>query len=191
MNGLLDSGAEFSADRLYRWRLWRRWDHGPVLMVIGLNPSTADEHQDDPTVRRCIGFARAWGFAGLRMFNVFAYRATDPRQMIAHMQGLSQAAFKGVVGTNVRKIRTYAEITIDGGGAVLAAWGNHARQFDMSATVRWNLYSRAEGVRRLDVACLGRTQSGEPKHPLYLANSVQPEPYLGDGGVLVVGRTAL
>lgn len=80
--GFSESGAIFSADRLYRYTLTRRWDGRPMMAWIGLNPSTADETEDDPTIRRCTGFAKAWGYGGMVMLNLFAYRATDPKEMM-------------------------------------------------------------------------------------------------------------
>lgn len=75
--------AEFSPDRRYRYILTRRWSPAPMLGCIGLNPSTADELQDDPTVRRWMGFARRDGFGGIVVGNLFAFRATNPRVMCA------------------------------------------------------------------------------------------------------------
>src|SRR5881396_744410 len=75
-------GATFSRDRRYRYRLWRRWDRSrAVVAFVMLNPSTADAMHDDPTIRRCIGFARNWGFGGVDVVNLFALRATDPRAL--------------------------------------------------------------------------------------------------------------
>ena len=79
----MNTGAIFSSDRIFRYILWRTWnEQNGHLMVIGLNPSTADETQDDPTIRRCVGFARQWGYGGLYMLNLFAYRATDPSELM-------------------------------------------------------------------------------------------------------------
>ena len=78
--------ATFSECRKYRYTLWRRWDGlfaSGYAMFIGLNPSTADETNDDPTIRRCIGYARDWGYGGLCMTNLFAFRATLPKNMKA------------------------------------------------------------------------------------------------------------
>ena len=75
--------AEFSPDKVYRYELWRIWDEAlPVCMFIGLNPSTADETVDDPTIRRCINFAKEWGYGQLVMTNLFAFRATKPAEMM-------------------------------------------------------------------------------------------------------------
>lgn len=177
MSDLLDFGAEFSPDRVFRYRLWRRWDHGPMLLVIGLNPSTADETTDDPTVRRCLDYARRWGFAGLRMMNLFAFRATDPKAMLAAADPIGRE--------NRSKIRTEARITVLEGGAVLAAWGNHGAHKEQSAWARWGLDVEVGGV-----ACLGLTKREEPKHPLYLARETKPVPFLGDGGRLVTAPLA-
>ena len=80
--GYIRTGAEFSKDRIHRYALYRVWDESkPLIMLIGLNPSTADENKDDPTIKRCVSFAKHWGYGGLIMVNIFAYRATDPRKM--------------------------------------------------------------------------------------------------------------
>src|SRR5688572_12557148 len=78
------SGARFSECGTYRYVLWRQWNevNGDVAFV-GLNPSTADDEKDDPTIRRCIGFAKRWGYGGVVMLNLFAYRATRPDAMWA------------------------------------------------------------------------------------------------------------
>ena len=82
MKKILFSDAFFSKDRLYRYALWRIWDNElPKVLFIGLNPSTADEVKDDPTIRRCIRYALDWGYGGYLMGNIFAYRSTDPKQL--------------------------------------------------------------------------------------------------------------
>ena len=72
--------ATFSPCRRWRYTLLRRWEPANLIVVafIGLNPSTADETLDDPTIRRCIGFAKAWGAGGMYMLNLFGWRSTDP-----------------------------------------------------------------------------------------------------------------
>lgn len=80
----LKTDAVLSTCRKYRFALWRIWDESkPYAMIIGLNPSTADEKEDDPTIARCIGFARSWGYGGLCMANLFAFRATEPADIFA------------------------------------------------------------------------------------------------------------
>lgn len=76
--------ATFDRQRVYRYTLWRRWSEGErYVQFICLNPSTADETNDDPTMRKCVKFAQTWGYDALCMTNLFAYRATDPRVMKA------------------------------------------------------------------------------------------------------------
>ena len=79
----LKSGAIFSSCRKYRYALWRNWDESkPRPMIIGLNPSTADEKENDPTIVRCINFAKSWGYGGVYVANLFAFRATLPIEMM-------------------------------------------------------------------------------------------------------------
>lgn len=87
----VSKGADLSFDRTYRYSLWRIWNADkPFVLFIGLNPSAADENEDDPTIRRCINFARRWGYGGLYMANLFALRATDPSEMKAHKRPVGQ-----------------------------------------------------------------------------------------------------
>lgn len=156
-------GATFSPDRRHRYTLWRDCllgvDNVSTLVVIGLNPSTADEKVDDPTIRRCLGFARAWGFGRLVMLNLFAFRATDPADM--------KRAADPVGPENDTTL-----IAETKGRAVLCAWGADGGFLGRSGVVRRLLEGR-------DLRCLGRTKSGEPKHPLYLAAATKPEPLGG------------
>ena len=78
----MERRANFSRCRQYRYALWRQWGaSADFVLIVGLNPSTADHRRDDPTIRRCIGFARDWGYSGLCVANLFAYRATYPAQL--------------------------------------------------------------------------------------------------------------
>src|SRR5690348_9608350 len=107
------SGAVLSPCRNYRFALWRRRDDGPQVLFILLNPSTADESTDDPTVRRCIGFARAWGFGTVAIGNLFASRTRSPALL---------AEFSDPVGPGngdwLVRLRDESSLTV-------AAWGNH------------------------------------------------------------------
>ena len=79
---ILYSDAIFSKDRIYRYALYRIWNkHLPKVLFIGLNPSTADETKNDPTIRRCIGYAKKWNYGGFIMGNIFAYRSTNPKKL--------------------------------------------------------------------------------------------------------------
>lgn len=149
--------AELSPCRRYRYALWRTWDHGlPRVMFIGLNPSTADETADDPTLRRTMAFARRWGYGGVGNGNLFAFRARDPRAMMA--------ADDPVGPDNDAWLRRLA----DEAGLVVAAWGNHGAFRGRAAAVR-------RALRELHV--LGLNASGEPAHPLYQRADTRPAPW--------------
>lgn len=162
MNTFLRSGARFSDCRAYRYTLWRVWDdEGPMLNVIGLNPSTADENVNDPTIRRCIDFGKRWGFGGLVMTNLFAYRSTDPH-------GLTTVADPvGPENDTTLKVQAYEA------AYVIAAWGAHPLAVARSEAVKPLL-------ARYHVMCLGTTKDGAPRHPLYLPKTTMPTAYWSD-----------
>lgn len=154
-----DSGTRFSADRMYRYELWRRWGEGPLLNFVMLNPSTADEVDNDQTVERCERRARQLGYDGLVVTNLFAFRATAPRAM--------KAAADPVGSENDAAI-----LAVAGRAAlVIAAWGAHGGFRGRSQQVR-QLFCEIG----LPLHCLALTQSGEPKHPLYLPYDLWPVP---------------
>lgn len=150
--------AEFSADRRYRYVLRRIW--APDLsacVFIGLNPSTADETQDDPTIRRCIGFARRWGHGRLVMLNLYAWRSTDPR-------GLWAPGVEPIGRDNDRHILDECRRA----AIVVGAWGRNAggdRINDMCIKL---------GEARVRIHCLDETRAGQPRHPLYLHGDLKP-----------------
>lgn len=146
--------AALSQCRTYRYALWRVWDETrPLTLFIGLNPSTADETSDDPTIRRCIGFARDWGYGGVCVANLFAYRATYPADL--------KAAPDPVGPENDRWLRRLAgEAEL-----VVAAWGNDGAHMGRSLIVADLL----PGMK-----CLKTNRSGEPAHPLYQPGSARP-----------------
>lgn len=143
----VEGDAVFSDCGRYRYLLTRRWGDGPAATFVMLNPSTADAATDDPTIRRCIGFAKSWDCGSLNVVNLFAFRATDPRELLA--------ATDPVGPRNDAFLHSYLP---DG----VAAWGAHK----MAST-------RARGVVRAFVRssplwCLGVTKDGHPRHPLYV-----------------------
>ena len=155
------SGAEFSECRAYRYVLWRRWaweGYANQVMFIGLNPSTADEREDDPTIRRCIGFARSWGYSGILMMNTYAFRATQPADMKAASDPIGPANDEAF---GYRRSQV---------GLIVAAWGTHCSQ------ERAGQVHQALGFR--PVMCLGTNKDGTPKHPLYLKASTKPQPFM-------------
>jgi hypothetical protein len=161
----VQSGAEFSTCRTYRYALWRAWGEGDSRVAfIGLNPSTADETEDDPTIRRCIGFAKLWGFDGLVMLNAYAFRATDPNDMKAAVrQGID-----AVGPENDETMRQWCDESQSGVQRVVACWGQHCSRY-RSDKVK-------EAIWR-PIECLGLTKDGHPKHPLYLKADTKPQPY--------------
>lgn len=150
--------CQFSPDRFHRYALERRWGKGPFIMFIGLNPSTADEERDDPTIRRCVGYAKAWGAGGLLMGNLFAWRATDPREL--------RTAWDPVGPDNDAWLSTMCERSI----FVVCAWGANPLAPVRAEHALFFLDPRK-------TRCLGRTKSGQPRHPLYLAKDLVPEVY--------------
>jgi hypothetical protein len=152
------SRAAFSPDRKHRYALWRTWDRSKsIVMFVGLNPSTADEVQNDPTVSRCIKYAEKWGFGGMIMSNIFAYRATDPGDM--------KAAADPVGSENDQWL---LKLT-DEASLIVAAWGNHAEHMDRGRAVMKLLENKK-------LHCLAINQTGHPKHPLYCSGSLAPIP---------------
>lgn len=150
----MKTDAKLSDCRAYRYALWRTWDESkPYAMFIGLNPSTADETEDDPTIKRCIAFARDWGYGGLCMANLFAFRATEPSEMMR--------AENPVGPENDEWLKNLSS----GAGVIIAAWGN-------SGSYRGRSKEILSTFPKL--MCIKLNQSGEPAHPLYQPSSAVP-----------------
>ncbi|RMD47648.1 MAG: DUF1643 domain-containing protein [Alphaproteobacteria bacterium] len=159
--GDADSEAIYSPCERYRYVLTRVWaPEGRRALFIMLNPSTATEVQNDPTVERCERRARALGFGAFRVCNIFAWRATDPRAM--------RAAPDPVGPLNDAAILAGC----DWADMVVCAWGTHGAHLNRGPEVERLL--RAAGVR---MHHLGLTRDGHPRHPLYIGYSVQPMPW--------------
>lgn len=156
--------ASFSACGRYRFTLTRHLGGGPAVAFVMLNPSTADASVNDPTIRRCMGFARAWGFGLLRVVNLYAWRATKPADM-----WFAERARTCITGgpENDAAIRTAASAA----DLVVAAWGAHAR--DDRAQEALALI-RASGKTPM---CLGITKGGAPRHPLMVTNTTALVPF--------------
>src|SRR4051794_15154257 len=154
------TGARFSADRRHRHALWRVWDADRGLCnFVMLNPSTADETVDDPTVARCTRRARAWGYGGLLVTNLFAFRTTDPAGLRADPDPVGPGGNAAIV----EAARASA--------LVVCAWGNHGAYRGRASAVRALLDGL--GVTPFHLAL---TRRGEPAHPLYLAYGLAPSP---------------
>lgn len=165
----------FSPCGKYRYTLWRRcqgmFNLDGIIQFIGLNPSTADDRKDDPTVRRCRRMADRWGYEWFCMTNLFAYRATDPEEMKKVMQALKLDELKRQAFDNLEHLHNIAR----NAKVVVAAWGVHG-EF-MGAGRSLVKYFDENGIK---LHCLGVTKEGHPKHPLYLRNSVTLVPYPPD-----------
>ena len=157
------SGAVYSGCEAYRYRLDRQWSDAPVVTWIMLNPSTATELSNDPTIARCEARTRAGGFGGLRIVNLFALRATDPADLKRH---------PSPVGPDNDHHLHAACADAD---RVIAGWGIHGSHRGRAGEVLRMLRDR--GVR---IHTLGLTQHGHPRHPLYVAYATQPEPWPHD-----------
>lgn len=182
----LSAGAAISSDGRYRYRLWREWRRHPLpsqwdmwtdeagkpivdgtgeqlgepksCVFIMLNPSTADGAQDDPTIRRCVGFASAFGYDRLEVLNLFAYRATNPKELLE----LNDS--DDPVGPSNRAAFDHV---LDGAfpvGTIICAWGCHGAHLGQDETALGWIGDRKRFA-------LGLTKDGHPKHPLYLPAS--------------------
>lgn len=157
--------AYLSPCQAFRYHLGRKWYDtertaaGSVLFVM-LNPSTADDKLDDPTIRRCVWFARDWGYSSLDVVNLFALRATFPRQLYKHA-GPSGGE------ENDKVISLCAEAA----SLIVAGWGVHGSHRGRDKEVL-KLLRAARPVH-----CLGVTKDGHPRHPLYIPNETRPQLY--------------
>lgn len=151
--GTPQSSARLSSCGRYRYELRRRWSDAPPLVFAMLNPSTADAEVDDPTTRRCLGFARREGAGGIIVVNLFALRSTAPAALLAERDPVGP--------DNAAAIST---ICADP-APVVAAWGAHRATRTPDAQRMISCVVSVAGSRLL---CLGTTNTGAPRHPLYL-----------------------
>jgi hypothetical protein len=152
------NGAHVFGDK-YRLTLWRTFKDqpGPPMVFVMLNPSTADALQDDPTIRRCCGFARREGCGGIVVVNLSPWRATDP----AHLDAAIRRGEDVELEEKNREAMLWAR---DVGGLWVLAWGSGIRPWmDRAARTARSIAPRP--------MCLGKTKMGEPRHPLMLASS--------------------
>ncbi len=178
----VSSGADISADGRYRYKLWREWrgTHDPKnwrwlgakdgadedlgepksCLFVMLNPSTADSTVDDPTIRRCVGFAKSWNYERLEVVNLFAVRTSSPRTLKAmHYR-------EDPVGVRNEEAFDHAVVRA---GLIVCAWGSHGSHMGQDETVLGWLPPKSK------LFALGFTGSGHPRHPLYLRSDTQLE----------------
>lgn len=158
-----ETGAEFSTCEKYRYALWRIWgnslfgnSHALVNFVM-LNPSTADASLDDPTIRRCIGYAKSWGYSGVYVTNLFAYRATDPKEMLAASDPIGEEN-----DVWIKEVSRICNLTV-------AAWGTMGEHLQRAAKIKEMLP---------DLHYLKLSKEGHPCHPLYLPKGLQASPFI-------------
>lgn len=150
-----DNGATFSDDRKYRYVLWRIWSDAPKIMFIGLNPSTANETEMDPTITRVKGFATDWGYGGFFMMNLFAIVSKDPKVLKTDPNPL---------GDNdgwIEKISAKCD-------KIIFAWGAFKEAKERAVDVI---------ARFPDAEALIINRDGSPRHPLYVEGAVKPIKY--------------
>ena len=156
-------GAEISPCGLYRYTLWFAWGTGAWVNFCCLNPSRADAQVNDPSFTRMVNFAKAWGYDGLVVTNLFAFRATNPRDMLAAADPVGPLNDHALANAHRN-----AALTI-------AGWGTHGRHRGRDAQVRALL----PGLHYLRL-----TQDGHPGHPLYLPSNLCPAPWVHPNGDL-------
>lgn len=156
----MKKSAVISECGLYRYQLHRSWDDSkPTVMFIMLNPSTADAEQDDPTIRRCINFAKAWGYGSLCVGNLFALRATKPTNLL----GIPPFVVIGFENEN------HLQEMYNKSDAVVCAWGNPSIAHRIHKPIEHQYKPLSGMTEKLYYLELGKT--GVPKHPLYLKAS--------------------
>ena len=159
-----ESGAILSPCGTYRYHLWRRWDSClPTMVWVMLNPSTADATNDDPTIRRCIGFAKREGCGGISVRNVFALRATNPDELAKHADPFGPENEEHLLAA-----RSVSLLTV-----LVCGWGAKP------ANKRLRSYFRnAESILSVQKPnCFGVTKAGDPRHPLYLPGDAKLVPW--------------
>ena len=152
----LDSDAIISDCSHYRYTLTRRWSSRKTVMFIGLNPSTADASEDDPTIRKCIRFARDWEFGQLVMTNLFAFRATNPKEMITQSDPVGEFN-----DAHLHSLASKADL-------IVAAWGTRGVHLGRDQVIRRSIPNLHH---------IGLTRHGHPRHPLYVKATAKPQPF--------------
>lgn len=158
--------AIFSVSGLHRYTLTRTWDEDRAMVAwVGLNPSTADERQLDPTLRRVLGFSQDWGYGSFVMLNLFGYRATKPSEM-------REAAEAGIDIVGPGNDQNIIQV-VQRARLVICAWGTHGALYGRDAMV----VSLIHQHHRHRPFCLGYTAQDFPRHPLYVKADTSPQPF--------------
>lgn len=170
------AGAEFSVDRIYRYKLWRHWgaerDPSKVACFLMLNPSTADEHDLDPTLRRCVNFAKSWSCTGMVVVNLFAVVSADPKILLTQADAVGDVPRLTTLGRTVDNTNVILQ-EVEESHILMLGWG----AFPEAAKRAKEMLDLLPG-HNAQPMCLGTTQSGAPKHPLYVASWTPLIPYV-------------
>lgn len=154
-------GATLDASGRYRYQLWRVWDElKPRVLFVMLNPSTADAAHDDPTIRKCVAYAKAWGYGSLEVVNLFAVRSTSPAMIYTHDDPKGKDNDPYILESGYRA------------HLIVAAWGAHGEHRERDRYVGALL--KLHGFK---LHCLKVTSKGLPNHPLYLKGDLMPFPF--------------
>ena len=170
------TGAVISDCGKYRYKLTRKLsDSHKSCLFIMLNPSTADANEDDPTIRRCMGYAIGWGYGELIVVNLFAYRATKPTELYSRLveDPIGPENHHYVTSAVDQVTRQYLEDPIPN-GPTICAWGTHGSFMNQDQTVLG--WIESAGVTPM---CLQKTKAGHPSHPLYLKKGLMPTTFGG------------
>ena len=174
MPELMRKSAVISEDGIYRYQLRRQWkpkgEGSGWVNFVGLNPSKADADYDDPTVRKMMGFAQRWGYGGMIVTNLLAFRSTDPLRMLY----VAQADLPMTVGPENDKHLVYAA---GKASKIVVCWGMNAGQVPELGPRRAEVLRLLRGERDRPLLCLGTTRGHYPKHPVRLAYSTPLEEY--------------
>lgn len=160
-----EAGAWLSPDGQHRYRLWREWDQSlPPVAFVMLNPSIADAFRPDPTMNRCVGFAKRWGYGRIDIINLWSFRSKDWSDVLACHEPCPRAN------------NAAWSCVLAGTDDVVAAWGAHR---PVIAKRHPNGFhpNLSHHARDLNVVCLGRSKGGEPRHPLMLPYETEREPW--------------
>lgn len=153
-----ESTAIISECEQYRYRLTRRWKDGPSILWVMLNPSIADAEQLDPTLRRCLGFSKAWGYGRMVIANIYALRSTDPKRLLKHNHNPSNRINNQYIYQEALRCKK-----------IVLGCGSHSMARDRLSEVT-HVITNLAGKK---CYCLGTTQAGYPKHPLYVAGNTE------------------
>lgn len=162
----MNKGAVITPDGVYRYQLWRTWSIRGRVVWIMLNPSTANASIDDPTIRRCIGFTKQWGFGSMEVVNLFALRSASPKSLLDHGDPIGRVNDKTIKNALVNARDGSWDV------CVVAAWGALRPRFVKRALDVVALC----GDMEVPLLCLGHTKDGHPRHPLYVRRDQERVP---------------